>query len=141
MLEHSTFSFRGEFKKGQIVCMCWRGKYRGKKPVYSNCNFICICICSSKCVCFKYIQNEDQGNVECLHCRIELLSKEHRRKSDLSRDVSSSGDGGKTLLSPIAPTPRMVVKPMNFPLLCIPSKYGASRSPLAPLNVDNNNRS
>ncbi|XP_022335257.2 serine/threonine-protein kinase Nek2-like isoform X2 [Crassostrea virginica] len=25
--------------------------------------------------------------------RIELLSKEHRRKSDLSRDVSSSGDG------------------------------------------------
>lgn len=72
--------------------------------------------------------------------RIELLSKEYRRKSDLSHEVSSSGDGGNTFLSPIAPPPRMVVKPMNFPLLCIPSKYEASRTPLTPINCNNNER-
>ena len=36
MHEHSTFSFWGEFKKGQIVCMCWRGKNtQGKKTQFT----------------------------------------------------------------------------------------------------------
>lgn len=36
MHEHSTFSFWGEFKKGQIVCMCWRGKNtQGKKNQFT----------------------------------------------------------------------------------------------------------
>lgn len=72
--------------------------------------------------------------------RIELLSKEYRRKFDLFREVFFSGDGGNIFLFFIVLFFRMVVKFMNFFLFCILLKYEVFRIFLILINCNNNER-